>query len=98
MAAVTHVCTIDYVAKMLGEDVEPLEAIISNDDNLTYGNIISVYLGPDDTISALTDDGVEELTDMIRAARIATKTWHKFLDVFVDDADLVSRIKAQSLR
>jgi len=98
MAAVTRVCTIDYVAKMLGEDVELLEAIISNDDNLTYGNIVSVYLGPDKTISALTDDGVEELTDMIRAARITTKTWHEFLDDFVDDADLVSRIKAQSLR
>ena len=98
MAAVTHVCTIDYVAKILGEDVELLEAIISNDDNLTYGNIVSVYLGPDKTIYALTDDGVEELTDMIRAARITTKTWHEFLDDFADDADLVSRIKTQSLR
>lgn len=98
MAAVTHVCTIDYVAKMLGEDVELLEAIISNDDNLTYGNIISVYLGPDDTISALTDDGVEELTDMIRAARITTKTWHEFIDDFVDDTNLVLRIKAKSPR
>ena len=98
MAAVTHVCTIDYVAKMLGADVALLEAIISNDDNLTYGNIVSVYLGPDETISALTDDGVEELTDMIGAARITTKTWHELLDDFVDDADLVSRIKAQSLR
>jgi hypothetical protein len=98
MSAATHVCTIDYVAKTLGEDVELLEAIISNDDNLTYGNIISVYLGPDDTISALTDDGVEELTDMIRAARITTKTWHEFLDDFVDDTDLVLRIKAKSPR
>jgi hypothetical protein len=98
MAAVTHVCTIDYVAKMLGEEVELLEAIISNEDNLTYGTIISVYRGPGETISALTNDGVEELTDMIRAARITSKTWHEFLDDFVDDADLVSRIKAQSLR
>jgi hypothetical protein len=98
MAAVTHVCTIDYVAKMLGEDVELLEAIISNDDNLTYGNIVSVYLGPDETISALTDNGLEELTDMIRAARINTKTWHEFLEDFVDDAALVTRIKALSPR
>jgi len=98
MAAVTHVCTIDYVAKMLGEDVDLLDAIISNDDNLTYGNIVRVYFGPDKTISALTDDGIEELTDMIRAARITTKTWHEFLGDFVDDADLVCRIKAQSLR
>lgn len=98
MAAVTHVCTIEYVAKMLGEDVELLEAIISNDDNLTYGNIVSVYLGPDKTIPALTDDGIEELTDMIRAARITTKTWHEFLGDFVDDAALVTRIKLQSPR
>jgi hypothetical protein len=98
MATVTHVCTIDYVAKMLGEDVALLEAIIANDDNLTYGNIVSVYLGPDDTISALTNDGIEELTDMIQTAQITTKTWHEFLDDFVDDAALVSRIKAQSLR
>ncbi len=98
MAAVTHVRAINYAAKMLGEDVALLEAIIANDDNLTYGNIVTVYLGPDDTISALTDDGLEELKDMIRAARVTTKNWHEFLDDFVDDADFISRIKAQSMR
>lgn len=98
MAAVTHVCTIDYVAKMLGEDVELLEAIISNDDNLTYGNIVSVYAGADEAVTALTDDGIAELKDMIRAARITTKTWHEFLEDFVDDAELVARIKAKSPR
>lgn len=98
MAAVTHVCSIDYVAKMLGEDAELLEAIISNDGNLTYGNIVSVYVGPDETVTALTDDGIQELTEMIRAARITNKTWHEFLDDFVDDTDLVARIKAKSPR
>ncbi|OZO45796.1 hypothetical protein CGU37_27470 [Pseudomonas fluorescens] len=83
---------------MLGEDAELLEAIIYNDDNLTYANIVSVYVGPNETVAALTDDGIEELTDMIRAARITTKTWHEFLDDFVDDTDLAERIKAQSLR
>ena len=81
MAAVTHVCTIDYVAKMLGEDVALLEAIISNGNNLTYGNIVSVYASTDDVISALTDDGIDELKDMIQTARITAKTWHEFLDV-----------------
>ncbi|MFC6762678.1 hypothetical protein ACFQFQ_33580 [Sulfitobacter porphyrae] len=73
MAAVTHACSIDYVARMLGEDAELLEAIIYNDDNLTYGNIVSIYVGPDETITALTDDGIEELKEMIRAARITKK-------------------------
>lgn len=98
MSAVTHVCTIDYVAKMLDEDVELLEAIAYNNDNLTYGGIISVYVGPDETITALTDDGIEELTDLIKAASLTAKTWYEFLDDFVDDTDLVLRIKAKSPR
>lgn len=98
MTAVTHVCTIDYVAKMLGEDAELLEAIIYNDDNLTYDNIVSVYVGPEETFTALTDDGIEELSNMIRAARVTTKTWHEFLDDFVSDANLVERLKAKSTR
>ena len=95
MATVTHVCTLDYVAKMLGEEPELLEAIVCNDDNLTYGAIISVYTGPDDTVTALTDDGIDELKDMLRNARITTEAWHAFLDDFVDDAELVARIKLQ---
>jgi hypothetical protein len=98
MAAITHICTLDYAAKMMGEDLELLEAIVWNDDNLTYGSVLSVYTGPDETITALTDDGVEELTDMLRDARITTESWHQFLDTFVDDPELVARIKAQSPR
>lgn len=98
MATVTHVCTLDYVAKMVGEAPELLEAIVYNDDNLTYGAIISVYTDSDETITALTDDGIEELQDMLRAARITTETWHEFLNDFVHDADLVARIKTQSPR
>ena len=98
MAAVTHVCTINYVAKMLGEDVALLEAIITNDDNLAYGNIVSVYAGADETVTALTDDGIAELKDIIRDARISTKTWHEFLEDFVQDAELIARIKTKSPR
>ena len=98
MATVTHVRTLDYVARMLGEDPELLEAIVYNDDNLTYGAIISVYTGQDETVTALTDDGIGELKDMLRDARITPETWHAFLDAFVDDAELIARIKAQSTR
>ena len=42
MATVTHICALDHVAKILGEDLELLEAIVWNDDNLTYGSIIMV--------------------------------------------------------
>ncbi|MCO6426106.1 hypothetical protein GOB07_30335 [Sinorhizobium meliloti] len=39
MATITHVFTINHVAEMLGEDRELLEAIVSNSDNLTYGDL-----------------------------------------------------------
>lgn len=98
MAAVTSFLTLDYVARILDEDVELLEAIVSNDDNVTYGAIVSVYTGPDEAITALTDRGVEELSDMLRDARLTTKGWHDFLDDFVDDPELAVRFKAHNPR
>jgi hypothetical protein len=98
MAAVAHVRTLGYVARMLGEDVELLEAIVSNDDNLTYGTTISVCTGPNDAIAAQTDHGVEELTDMLRDARLTTQAWHDFLDAFIDDPELAVRFKDQKPR
>jgi hypothetical protein len=98
MATVTHVRTLGYVARILGEDVELLEAIVSNEDNLTYGAIISVYIGSDESITALTDHGVDELTDMLSEARLTTKTWQEFLDDFVDDPELTARFKTQGSR
>lgn len=65
MAATTYVCSIDDVAARLGEDPVLLKAIVSNDDNLTYGNIVDVQIGEEDYITALTGDGIEELRDML---------------------------------
>ena len=67
-------------------------------ENLTYGNIISVYTGLDEAITTLTDDGVEEMQDMLRDARLTTQTWHDFLDDFVDDPELAARFKDKKLR
>ena len=36
-------------------------AIVSNDGNLSYGSIISVYTGPGEAIASLTSDGIEEM-------------------------------------
>ncbi|MFC3443737.1 hypothetical protein ACFOKF_21505 [Sphingobium rhizovicinum] len=98
MAAITHIRSLDYVARILDEDLELLEAIVWNDDNLTYGAIISLYTGPDEAITALTDDGIEELSDMLGDARRTIETWHEFLDNFVDNPELAARFKAQPPR
>jgi len=98
MASTTYVCSIAHVATRLGEDPELLEAIVSNDDNLTYGNIVSVHVGHDNYITALTDDGIEEIRDMLASARVSTEEWHSFLDDFVAEPDTIARVKNQPLR
>jgi hypothetical protein len=45
-------------------------------------------------VTALTSYGIEELTDMLRDAHKSTKTWQEFLDDFINDAELVARLKA----
>ncbi|AZO18855.1 hypothetical protein EJ069_32040 [Mesorhizobium sp. M2A.F.Ca.ET.043.05.1.1] len=98
MATVTHVFSIDYVAKLIDENPELLQAIVRNDDNLSYGSIISVYTGPDEAITALTDDGMDELRQMLADARRTADEWSDFLDAFVDDEELITRIKRKSPR
>ncbi len=72
--------------------------IVSNDDNLSYGSIISVYTGDDESVTALTDDGMDELEQMLKDARRSPQEWKDFLESFVDDEELVARIKAKSTR
>ncbi|MBW6426043.1 hypothetical protein KX729_32220 [Rhizobium sp. XQZ8] len=100
MATITYVFTLSHVAEMLGEDVELLQAIVSNSDNLTYGSIISVIEGDDASVTALTDDGIDELTHMLSEARRSPATWAEFLDDFeiLADPDAIARIKAKSTR
>lgn len=92
MATVTHVHTLAYAAQILEEDFELLEAITDNDDNLDYGDIITVWTGPEETMTALTDDGIDALRDLVAGARQSPEAWHDFLQSHVDDPDLRARL------
>ncbi|WP_082912370.1 hypothetical protein [Sinorhizobium americanum] len=85
-------------AELLGEDLELLEAIVRNSANLTYGSIISVVHGDDETTTALSDDGIDVLNQMLSAAHRSPEAWNDFLDSFVDDEELIARVKAKSPR
>lgn len=98
MATVTHVFTVDYVARMLGEHPDLIQAIISNDDNLSYGAIISVCNGEEGAIDALTPDGVDELASMLKDARRTPESWQQFLEDFVADPELIENVKTLILR
>ena len=93
MATTTCVCMLSHVANLLGEDLDLLEAIVSNDDNLTYGAIVRVQVACDTYQAALSNNGIGELRDMLRAARISTEEWQGFLEDSVRDPDIIARFK-----
>ena len=94
MATVRHVYMLDYVADMLAEHPDLIDAIVSNDDNLTWGSIITVGFGTDDFRSAITDDGIDELRSMINEARQSADEWDRFLECVIDDPDVIKTVKA----
>jgi len=94
MGRTTSVCTITHVAKMLGENLELLEEISSNDDNLDYGDIVTIWTGEDETITSFTDDGI----DSLRAFIADVRTWPGGIQQFLVDTlcepDVIERIMA----
>jgi hypothetical protein len=98
MPTVTHVFMIDYVADILGEHPDLIDAIVSNDDNLSYGSIITVSLGPDDYRTAITRDGIDELRDLIADFRRSPEDWDHFLQSVIDDPEIIKSVKAHKPR
>ena len=55
MARPTHVYTIEYVATLIGENLELVQEIASNSDNIDYGEMIHAYDGSEEGITTFTD-------------------------------------------
>ncbi|MDR9815170.1 hypothetical protein RJJ64_33180, partial [Rhizobium hidalgonense] len=70
---------------------------LSYEEEHTVLRIISVYTGDDESVTALTDDGMDELEQMLKDARRSPQEWNDFLDSFVGDELLVARIKGKRL-
>lgn len=65
---VSHVKTVDRVARELGEDVDWLHELALDLD--VEDGVIWVYdVGDDDGVLAFTDFGVETLADLIKARK-----------------------------
>ncbi|MBU2486552.1 MAG: hypothetical protein KKG78_15820 [Alphaproteobacteria bacterium] len=74
-----------------------LAGIIAS-DNLSYGTIISVQTGSEEAVTALTDDGIDELKDMLDDARQSPDAWRGFLEDFIADPNIIARVKEKEPR
>ena len=98
MGSDTYVCTIDYVAKRIGENLELLEEIAGNPDNIDYGEMIDVVTGTDEAIIAFTSRGIENLQEFIVDVRTSHGGMRQFLIEQDCDPARVERIVANEPR
>lgn len=94
MARPTHVYTIEYVATLIGENLELLQEIASNSDNIDYGEMIHAYDGSEEGITTFTERGIESLKEF----RADIRTWdggvRQFLVDEQCDPEKIERIMA----
>ncbi|MGV2184694.1 hypothetical protein [Rhizobium rhizogenes] len=94
MARPTHVYTIEYVATLIGENLELLEEIVSNSDNIDYGEMIHVYDGTDEGSTTFTDRGIESLQEFLADVRSWEGGVRQFLLDEQCDPEKIERIMA----
>ncbi len=94
MARPTHVYTIEYVATLIGKNLELLEEIASNSDNIDYGEMIHVYDGTDEGSTTFTDRGIESLQEFLADVRSWEGGVRQFLLDEQCDPEKIERIMA----
>lgn len=98
MARPTHVYTIEYVASLIGENIELIQQVARNSDNIDYGEMIHAHDGSEEGITTFTDRGIESLKEFIADIR----TWHggvrQFLIDEQCDPERIERIIADELK
>jgi transposase len=94
MARPTHVYTIDYVASLIGENLEFIQEIASNSDNIDYGEMIHAYDGTEEGITTFTERGIESLKEFLADIRTWDGGVRQFLIDEQCDPERIERIMA----
>ena len=88
MVRVTHVHTIDEVARRIGENLELIEIVSANSDNIDYGEMIWVDDGTEEGIKTFTDRGIECLQELLADIR----TWKGGIREFLRDEQCDTKV------
>ncbi|MCJ9674427.1 MULTISPECIES: hypothetical protein [unclassified Neorhizobium] len=94
MARPTQVYTIDYVATLIGENIELIRQIASNSDNIDYGEVIHAHDGSEEGITTFTDRGIESLQEFLADIRTRDRGVRQFLIDEQCDPERIERIVA----
>lgn len=94
----SSLCAINYVAEMIGENIELIEVVSANSDNIDHGEMATVWTGPDDGITAFTDRGIESLKEFLADVRSWPGGMREFLVDERCETEMIKRIMAREPR
>ncbi|EHH13528.1 hypothetical protein MEA186_03309, partial [Mesorhizobium amorphae CCNWGS0123] len=81
MARSRFVYTLKEVAGMISENLELVEELTANSDNITEGELVYVRDGSEDGTKALTENGIDDLQNLLADIR----TWDGGIRQFLVD-------------
>lgn len=94
MARPTLVYAIEYVATLIGENLEPLREIASNSDNIDEGEMVHVDDGTEEGMTTFTGRGIESLQEFLADVRASQGGVRQFLMDSQCDPETIARIIA----
>ncbi|MBV1703163.1 MAG: hypothetical protein KGQ46_15260 [Hyphomicrobiales bacterium] len=98
MARSRFIYTLKEVAGLIGENLELIEEVTANPDNIAQGESVYVRDGSEDDIKGLTENGVDDLRDLI----VEIRTWDGGIRQFLIDEhcdpEMIERIMVDELK
>ncbi|NTG78138.1 hypothetical protein G6M02_32945 [Agrobacterium rhizogenes] len=94
MARPTHVYTIEYVATLIGENLELIQEVARNSNNIDYYEMIHAHDGGEEGNTTFTDREIESLQEFLADIRTWEGGIRQFLVDKQCDQEKIERIMA----
>lgn len=98
MARSRIIYTLKEVAEMIGENLELIEEVTANSDNISEGELLYVRGGSEHGTKGLTENGVDELQNLLADIRTWDGGIRQFLVDEQCDPDVVERVMSDEMK
>ena len=98
MARSRIIYTLKEVAEMIGENLELIEEVTANSDNISEGELLYVRDRSEYGTKGLTENGVDELQNLLADIRTWDGGIRQFLVDEQCDPDVVERVMADKMK
>lgn len=98
MARSKFIYTLKEVAGMIGENLELIEEVTANSDNIAEGELVYVRDGSEDGTNGLTENGIDDLQNLLADIRTWDGGIRQFLVDEQCDPEMIERVMADEVK